>query len=258
MSNPINNMIIDPVAAGATAHTSGFVEPKDTSSSTSSAIPAASSSTTTAPSTFSAAPAVTPATAILGSAGIPAQFGYTGGAFGVTNYSSGAGGLQSSPNVPAPGSSIDPSTGKPFSAGMTRAELEAKKAADVSGREQAARQLAGGLETPGRELPGGWGRKHSLETARSSADLIATPVVPAPGTSASAPVSIYEASHSVRRTSAGTNNPGRQPGLAKSRINCLRRSSRKFERGSIRQSRTCRQGQAARWYAFLQQKQRCR
>jgi hypothetical protein len=192
MSNPINNMIIDPVAAGATAHTSGFVEPKDTSS-TSSAIPAASSSSsTTAPSTFSAAPAVTPATAILGSAGIPAQFGYMGGAFGVTNYSSGAGGLQSSPNVPAPGSSIDPSTGKPFSAGMTRAELEAKKAADLSGREQAARQLAGGLETPGRELPGGWGRKYSLETARSSADLIATPVVPAPGTSASAPASIYE------------------------------------------------------------------
>jgi hypothetical protein len=115
-----------------------------------------------------------------------------GGAFGVTNYSSGAGGLQSSPNVPAPGSSIDPSTGKPFSAGMTRAELEAKKAADLSGREQAARQLAGGLETPGRELPGGWGREYTLGTARVSADLIATPVVPAPGTSASAPASIYE------------------------------------------------------------------
>jgi hypothetical protein len=87
-----------------------------------------------------------------------------GGAFGVTNYASaGAGGLQSSPNVPAPGSSIDPSTGKQFSAGMTRAELEAKQAAEVSGREQAARQLAGGasapLETPGKELPGGWGRK---------------------------------------------------------------------------------------------------
>jgi hypothetical protein len=48
------------------------------------------------------------------------------------------------------------------------------------------------LETPGRELPGGWGREYSLETAGSSADLIATPVVPAPGTSASAPASIYE------------------------------------------------------------------
>lgn len=161
MSSSSNQQIVDPVAAGATAHTSGFVEPKETSSS--SAVPAASSSTA-APSTLASAPAsVTPATAILGSAGIPAQFGYMGGAFGVTNYASGAGGLQSSPNVPAPGSSIDPSTGKQFSAGMTRAELEAKNAADLSGREQAARQLAGGaaapVETPGRELPGGWGRE---------------------------------------------------------------------------------------------------
>jgi hypothetical protein len=190
MSNPINNQIVDPVALGATAHTSGFVEPNQ-SSSTSSAIPAASSSTT-APSNVSAPPAVTPATAILGSAGIPAQFGYMGGAFGVTNYSSGAGGLQSSPNVPAPGSSIDPSTGKPFSAGMTRAELEAKKAADLSGREQAARQLAGGLETPGKELPGGWGREYTCCSSDQGTNIIATPVVPAPGTSASAPASIYE------------------------------------------------------------------
>lgn len=83
--------------------------------------------------------------------------------------SGGNGGLQSSPNVPAPGTSINPSTGKPFSAGLTRAELEAKKAAELSGREQAARQLAGpGLSrgvseasTPGRELPGGWGRESS-------------------------------------------------------------------------------------------------
>ena len=87
-----------------------------------------------------------------------------GGAFGVTNYASGgAGGLQSSPNVPAPGSSIDPSTGKQFSAGMTRAELEAKNAAALNGRQQAARQLAGGLETPGKELPGGWGREYFFE-----------------------------------------------------------------------------------------------
>ena len=82
----------------------------------------------------------------------------------------GSGGLQSSPNVPAPGTSIDPSTGKAFSAGMTRAELEAKKAADLGGREQAARQLAGPglsrgaseLSTPGRELPGGWGRECTI------------------------------------------------------------------------------------------------
>jgi hypothetical protein len=165
MSNINTQVPIDPVAAaGATAQTSGFVQPTEPlpSSSSSPAVPsavapAATSSTTTAPP-------VAPATAILGSAGIPAQFGYMGGAFGVTNTS---GGLQSSPNVPAPGSSIDHSTGKPFSAGMTRAELEAKNAADLSGREQAARQLAGpGLgsaappaETPLKELPGGWGRE---------------------------------------------------------------------------------------------------
>ncbi|KAK8853082.1 hypothetical protein IAR55_003783 [Kwoniella newhampshirensis] len=39
------------------------------------------------------------------------------------------GGLASSPNVPRPGTSIDPATGKPHTAGLTRAELEAKKAA---------------------------------------------------------------------------------------------------------------------------------
>ena len=232
MSNPIMNQIVDPVAAGATAHTSGFVEPKDSSSS-SSAIPTASSSTAV-PSSMATAPAVTPATAILGSAGIPAQFGYMGGAFGVTNYASGgAGGLQSSPNVPAPGSSIDPSTGKQFSAGMTRAELEAKNAAELNGRQQAARQLAGGLETPGKELPGGWGREYFLESVKSSANPTATPVVPAPGTSASAPSSVYEVGLHICRASMRTDILGRQPGLAKGGIYRLRRSSRKSEGGSL-------------------------
>jgi hypothetical protein len=167
MSNINTQVPIDPVAAaGATAQTSGFVQPTEPlSGSSSSAVPAAVAPAATSSTTT--APPVAPATAILGSAGIPAQFGYMGGAFGVTNYANTSGGLQSSPNVPAPGSSIDHSTGKPFSAGMTRAELEAKNAADLSGREQAARQLAGpGLgsaappaETPLKELPGGWGRE---------------------------------------------------------------------------------------------------
>lgn len=107
--------------------------------------------------------------------------GFGGGYLPVT------GGLQTSPNVPKPGTSIDPATGKPHTAGLTRAELEAKKAAaaegltagtltgnatdhrpvsDLTGREQAARQLAGGVQsdvmTPGKELPGGWGRKFCL------------------------------------------------------------------------------------------------
>jgi hypothetical protein len=87
------------------------------------------------------------------------------------------GGLGSSPNVPRPGTSIDPATGKPHVAGLTRAELEAKRAAaaatvetataggvvegngsgkgkekdisELSGREQAARQLAGTQATAG-------------------------------------------------------------------------------------------------------------
>ncbi|KAK4689345.1 hypothetical protein P7C73_g761, partial [Tremellales sp. Uapishka_1] len=90
----------------------------------------------------------------------------------------GGGGLASSPNVPRPGTSINPETGKLHTAGITRVELEAKKAAalkaeeeaeakeveaesqntssvagttshleELSGREQAARQLAG-LGTP--------------------------------------------------------------------------------------------------------------
>ena len=126
-----------------------------------------------------------------------------GGGFG--------GGLASSPNVPAPGTYINPETGKPHTAGLTRAELEAIRAkgadlldqaphhevarrsslttpaiasgsgsggvgpdgrrlSDLTGREQAARQLTGtagtsglvgdgGEMTPGLELPGGWGRE---------------------------------------------------------------------------------------------------
>ncbi|WVR00324.1 hypothetical protein IAU59_007467 [Kwoniella sp. CBS 9459] len=185
---------------------------------------------------------------------------------------SGQGGLQTSPLVPKPGTSIDPATGKPHTAGLTRAELEAKRAAearaadsayasssgqpassaevpanqpgasgvsdeeleqikkkaadlldptplaqqarrgshsqsqsgfapdgrrlsDLSGREQAARQLGatavppnvsasagagaggGGEITPGLELPGAWGPVKA---------------VPFPGTATNAPTSIYE------------------------------------------------------------------
>ena len=50
----------------------------------------------------------------------------------------GLGGLGSAPNVPRPGTSIDPSTGQPYHAGLTRAELDAKKAQEASLSELAA------------------------------------------------------------------------------------------------------------------------
>lgn len=184
MSNPENQTpVLDPVAmAGATAQTSGFAQAG--SSSSSSAQPTGASSSTlpsTQPKPQPSSPTVSPdrsrgsisaptfsssvATGIFPtSAAMPTYVGGPlGGGFIPLPVS---GGMQSSPLVPAPGTSIDPKTGKPFSAGMTRAELEAKKASEMSGREQAARQLAGpGLSTgtsevstPGKELPGGWGR----------------------------------------------------------------------------------------------------
>lgn len=112
-----------------------------------------------------------------------------GGFGGLVSGVGGGGGLASSPNVPKPGTSINPATGQPHTAGLTRAELEAirakntgtldtapltagiltgntadhRRVSDLTGREQAARQLAGNVQTdvitPGKELPGGWGRK---------------------------------------------------------------------------------------------------
>lgn len=43
------------------------------------------------------------------------------------------GGLQSSSNVPRPGS-IDPKTGKPHQEGLTRAELQAKREAEAAAK----------------------------------------------------------------------------------------------------------------------------
>jgi hypothetical protein len=127
------------------------------------------------------------------SAGIaPAPGGPAGPGFGGIT----GGGLASSPNVPRPGTTINPATGKPHTAGLTRAELEqiksqqkvdeqnrrasfvksqfgvlasddaavntkeGRRLSELPGREQAAKQLAGtteGVATPGKELPGGWG-----------------------------------------------------------------------------------------------------
>ncbi|WVR07823.1 hypothetical protein IAU60_004866 [Kwoniella sp. DSM 27419] len=49
---------------------------------------------------------------------------------------SSGGGLQSSPLVPKPGTSINPETGKPHTAGLTRAELAAKRAAEAQAQAQ--------------------------------------------------------------------------------------------------------------------------
>lgn len=174
-----------PGPSGATAQTGGFAQAGTgstpaASSSLSSSPPKAGtfSSLTNQLNSFGFAPGPDPASA--GNA-VPSGFVPPSEALG----SGFGGGLASSPNVPRPGASIDPATGKPHTAGLTREELEARRAAaqgpldtapssldgrrlsEMSGKEQAARQLTsgldgasdGGLITPGKELPGGWGRE---------------------------------------------------------------------------------------------------
>ena len=90
-----------------------------------------------------------------------------------TSHFSG-GGLASSPNVPSPGHSINPATGKPHQEGLTREQLAAKRAKDAASTNEAAASTSAApaglsvdttvppVETPGRELPGGWGGESSL------------------------------------------------------------------------------------------------
>ncbi|WWC91545.1 uncharacterized protein L201_006491 [Kwoniella dendrophila CBS 6074] len=95
----------------------------------------------------------------------------------------------SSPKAPfsALPSVSEDNTVKPHATALTK---DGRRLSDLSGREQAARQLVGntlqppsnsrqdsGLITPGLELPGGWGPVGT---------------VPLPGTAANAPTSIYE------------------------------------------------------------------
>ena len=90
------------------------------------------------------------------------------GGFG--GFTGGAGGLGSSPNVPAPGTSIDPATGKPHVAGITRAELEERKAA--------AAGLAGGLASspnvpvPGTSINPATGQPHTEGITRAELDAM--------------------------------------------------------------------------------------
>ena len=117
-------LVAPPGPSGATAQTSGFAEPTQ---STSSGIANPASVTS----------AFAPAAAAAGSFG---------------------GGLASSPNVPQPGTTIDPATGKPHVAGMTRAELEAKKA--MAAGVDVGPSVAGPSGTSSeKELPGSWGRE---------------------------------------------------------------------------------------------------
>lgn len=88
------------------------------------------------------------------------------------------GGLASSPNVPAPGSSIDPSTGLPHTAGITRAELEARKAASAGGAQSSG--LMSGLGTapnvpaPGSSIDATTGLPHTAGLTRAELDSIKT------------------------------------------------------------------------------------
>lgn len=88
----------------------------------------------------------------------------------------GPGGLASSPNVPAPGSSIDPATGQPHTAGITRAELEARKAAAVGGAQTSG--LMGGLGTspnvplPGTSINPATGQPHTAGLTRAELDAM--------------------------------------------------------------------------------------
>ena len=125
-----------------------------------------------------------------------------------SGFNSGSGsGLGSSPNVPKPGSTIDPATGQPHKKGLTRAELAAMQAksatesqggagvySDLSGREQAARQLlstanTSGQITPGLELPGGWGGECA---SSSNADYLAVKSEPTTATFGSSQTTIID------------------------------------------------------------------
>ena len=182
--------------AGATAQTGGFVQPGEGKAATTPA-PAASNGTAptaatgtgahdtlsswaTGISSFLSGPSPESNAASAASVGAygPGPIGISslGGLNPALLGGMGAGGLASSPLVPRPGETIDPKTGKPHVAGLTRAELEAKREAeaatakegvstassvagpgkaleDLGGKEQAARQLTGTVPVPAGECP---------------------------------------------------------------------------------------------------------
>ncbi|ORY28138.1 hypothetical protein BCR39DRAFT_535598 [Naematelia encephala] len=179
------------ILSGATAQTSGFTD----------AAAAASppSSTHTGPTMTETQFGYMAMPGLNASPKPPMAFGFGVGGLG----GGGGGGLASSPNVPKPGTTIDPATGKPHTAGLTRAELEAKRTAEakgkekdtseLSGREQAARQLAqtsGAVPeaastgsttekvraeeaiTPGLEVPGGWAVATGLQGSSAATTTI--------------------------------------------------------------------------------------
>ncbi|WVQ72977.1 hypothetical protein IAR50_002540 [Cryptococcus sp. DSM 104548] len=86
------------------------------------------------------------------------------------------GGLASSPHVPKPGSSIDPATGKPHTAGLTRTELDAKKAAALQAAAPAASAEPPASNSDGLTTSAGLGGEWGP-------GLASAPGVPKPGTS---------------------------------------------------------------------------
>ncbi|KAL1405290.1 hypothetical protein Q8F55_008917 [Vanrija albida] len=78
----------------------------------------------------------------------------------------GPGGLASSPNVPRAGATIDPATGKPHQAGLTRAELEAKRAAEAAG-SGGGLQSSPNVPRPGATLDPATGKPHQAGLTRA-------------------------------------------------------------------------------------------
>ncbi|ORX40753.1 hypothetical protein BD324DRAFT_18801 [Kockovaella imperatae] len=200
--------------AGATAQTSGFVEAKsgDGTHVTGVSSTKPSTSTTTSSSTNQS---TSPGSSLLAeaearfssiSAGIgsflssggsadghppvlPAGHSTTGFLTGFNPSLQPGGGLATNPLVPRPGESIDPATGKPHQAGLTRAQLEAKRAAEASGASIAASSMSGTASGSGTHLEDLSGREQAARQLTGTVPVPALAPAPAlPGTRIGAPI----------------------------------------------------------------------
>lgn len=96
------------------------------------------------------------------------KFGSSGIRSWMSNHGiNGPGGLASSPNVPRPGATIDPATGKPHTAGLTRAELEAKRAFEAANSGGGGLQSSPNVPRPGATIDPATGKPHSAGLTRA-------------------------------------------------------------------------------------------